>query len=41
MRIRITMYGASNETYERVTGIKMDMIKFLNSISLLKNINYH
>lgn len=36
MRIRITMYGASNETYERVTGIKNGYDKVLNSISLLK-----
>lgn len=36
MKIRITMYGASNETYEKVTGIKDGYDRVVNSIKILK-----
>lgn len=36
MKLRITMYGASNETYEKVTGIKDGYDKVMNAINLIK-----
>lgn len=38
-QISTTMYGASEETYQRVTGTKGSYQKFLNAIELLKTNN--
>ena len=36
MKLRITMYGASNETYEKVTGIKNGYDKVMKAINLIE-----